>query len=109
ADSFDDVRKVVESEFGQTIEELFEEFDTVPIASASIGQVHRAKLRTGEEVVVKVQHIGIEHKIREDLEVLAGLAMLADRLPDFQPYRPSSTTAEMSRTLRRELDFGREE
>ncbi len=109
ADSFDDVRKVVESEFGQTIEELFEEFDTVPIASASIGQVHRAKLRTGEEVVVKVQHIGIEHKIREDLEVLAGLALLADRLPDFQPYRPSATTAEMSRTLRRELDFGREE
>lgn len=109
ADSFDDVRPLVETEFGQPIEELFEEFDTVPIASASIGQVHRAKLRTGEEVVVKVQHIGIEHKIREDLEVLGGLAMLADRIPDFQPYRPSATAAEMARTLRRELDFGREE
>jgi ubiquinone biosynthesis protein len=109
ADNFDEVKALVELEFGQPIEELFEEFDSVPVASASIGQVHRAKLRTGEEVVVKVQHIGIEHKIREDLEVLAGLAMLADRIPDFQPYRPSATTAEMARTLRRELDFGREE
>lgn len=109
ADSFDEVRQLVESEFGQPIEELFDEFDKVPIASASIGQVHRARLRSGEEVVVKVQHIGIEHKIREDLEVLGGLAALADRIPDFQPYRPSATTAEMARTLRRELDFGREE
>jgi ubiquinone biosynthesis protein len=109
ADNFDEVKALVELEFGQPIEELFEEFDTVPVASASIGQVHRAKLLTGEEVVVKVQHIGIEHKIREDLEVLAGLAMLADRIPDFQPYRPSATAAEMARTLRRELDFGREE
>lgn len=109
ADSFNDIRPLIEAELGQPIEELFAQFDTVPIASASIGQVHRATLRTGEQVVVKVQHIGIEHKIREDLEVLAGLATLADRIPDFQPYRPSATAAEMARTLRRELDFGREE
>jgi ubiquinone biosynthesis protein len=109
ADNFDAIRTLVESELGQSIEDLFAEFDSVPIASASIGQVHRARLRTFEEVVVKVQHPGIENKIREDLEVLGGLAMLADRIPDFQPYRPSATAAEMGRTLRRELDFGREE
>lgn len=109
ADSFDEVKPLVETELGQPLSELFAEFDSVPIASASIGQVHRATLLTGEEVVVKVQHIRIEHKIHEDLDVIAGLAMLAERIPDFQPYRPSATAAEMSRTLRRELDFGREE
>lgn len=109
ADNFDDIRQLIESELGQPIEQLFAEFDSVPIASASIGQVHRAKLLTGEEVVVKVQHINIEGKVREDLDVIAGLATLAERIPEFQPYRPSATAAEMSRGLRRELDFGREE
>ncbi|HTN75371.1 MAG TPA: AarF/UbiB family protein, partial [Pirellulaceae bacterium] len=109
ADAFADIRQLIESELGQPIEQLFAEFDSVPIASASVGQVHRARLLTGEDVVVKVQHVNIENKIREDLEVIAGLAMLAERIPEFVPYRPSATVAEMSRTLRRELDFGREE
>ena len=81
----------------------------MPIASASIGQVHRARLKTGERVVVKVQHAGIESKVNEDLEVLAGLAQLAEQFPEFKPYRPVANVAEMGRTLRRELDFGREE
>lgn len=109
ADDFREIKALIEQELGQPLDELFAEFQSTPMASASIGQVHRARLRTGEEVVVKVQHIGIEAKIREDLEVLAGLAQLAERIPEFQPYRPVATTAEMSRTLRRELDFGREE
>jgi ubiquinone biosynthesis protein len=103
------IRELVETELGQPIEELFTEFDDSPIASASIGQVHVAKLISGREVVVKVQHLGIESKVREDLEVLAGLALLAERIPEFAPYRPPATVAEMARTLRRELDFGREE
>jgi ubiquinone biosynthesis protein len=56
-----------------------------------------------------VQHPHIERVVHEDLDVLAGLAALAERLPEFAPYRPSATVAELSRTLRRELDFGREE
>ena len=71
--------------------------------------MHAAQLPSGEFVVVKVQHPGIENKVREDLEVLAGLAQLAERIPEFAPYRPVATVAEMARTLRRELDFGREE
>jgi ubiquinone biosynthesis protein len=109
ADPPDVVREVVESELGQTIEELFADFDLVPIASASIGQVHRARLQSGEAVVVKVQHHLIDRVVREDLDVLAGLAQLAERIPEFANYRPSATVAEMARTLRRELDFGREE
>lgn len=109
ADPAAKIRDVVEGELGQSISELFDEFDDNPIASASIGQVHAACLATGESVVVKVQHPGIEHKVREDLDVLAGLAQLAERLPEFALYRPVATVAEMARTLRRELDFGREE
>jgi ubiquinone biosynthesis protein len=103
------VRKLIETELGQTVDELFAEFEDTPVASASIGQVHRARLRTGQLVAVKVQHARIEKTVREDLEVLAGLAILAERIPEFIHYRPRETVAEMARTLRRELDFGREE
>ncbi|HZN35676.1 MAG TPA: AarF/ABC1/UbiB kinase family protein [Pirellulaceae bacterium] len=109
ADPPETVRKVVETELGMPLDELFAEFDLTPIASASIGQVHRARLRSGERVVVKVQHAGIESKVNEDLEVLAGLAQLAEQFPEFKPYRPTANVAEMGRTLRRELDYGREE
>src|SRR6476620_1860490 len=109
ADSPQVIRDLITRELGQPIEELFEEFDDVPIASASIGQVHLARLNTGERVVVKGQHANIESVVNEDLDVLAGLAQLAESIPEFAPYRPIATVAEMARTLRRELDFGREE
>jgi ubiquinone biosynthesis protein len=99
----------VELELGQPLDEIFAEFDREPIASGSIGQVHAARLNNGERVVVKVQHTGIERVIRQDLDVLAGLAQLAERFEEFKPYRPKLVVAEMSRTLRREVDFGREE
>ena len=103
------VRRIIEMELGQTAEELYAEFDDVPVASASIGQVHQARLRSGDRVAVKVQHAGIERKVREDLDVLAGLAILAERIPEFAQFRPKETVAEIARMLRRELDFGREE
>jgi ubiquinone biosynthesis protein len=109
ADPPQTVRATVETELGESLDELFAEFELVPIASASIGQVHRARLKTGERIVVKVQHVGIESKVNEDLEVLGGLAQLAEQFPEFAPYRPTANVAEMGRTLRRELDFGREE
>ena len=109
SDPPDVVRRIVEDELGQPIDDLFAEFDDKPMASASIGQVHRARLRTGEEVVVKVQHDGIQEIVRKDLDVLGGIAQLAERLPEFAVYRPVQMIAEFQRTLRRELDFGREE
>lgn len=108
-DDPEEVRRVVQDELGQPIEDLFIEFDDCPTASASIGQVHRARLKTGELVAVKVQHAGIQDTVRKDLDVLGGLAQLAERLPELAPYRPVETIAEFQRTLRRELDFGREE
>jgi len=109
ADPPEVVQKIVETELGEPLDELFAEFDLMPIASASIGQVHKARLKTGERVVVKVQHANIESKVNEDLDVLNGLAQLAEQISEFKPYRPTANMAEMGRTLRRELDFGREE
>jgi len=109
ADPPEQVRALLEDELGQRVDELFSEFEDTPVASASIGQVHRARLHSGERVVVKVQHVGIERKVQEDLDVLAGLALLAEQFPEFANYRPSQNVAEMGRVLKRELDFGREE
>jgi ubiquinone biosynthesis protein len=91
------------------VDDLFLSFDDEPIASASIGQVHRARLLNGDLVVVKVQHEGVQDTVHKDLDVLGGLAQLFQRLPELAPYRPVETVAEFQRTLRRELDFGREE
>ena len=79
------------------------------MGSASIGQVHRAKLHSGETVVVKVQHAGIESKIIHDLEILKALAEMAERYdPELRLYQPQATVAGFSRSLLRELDFRRE-
>ncbi|HBO46313.1 MAG TPA: ABC transporter [Planctomycetaceae bacterium] len=108
ADSPEVAKALIQQELGRPVEELFVEFEDVPMAAASIGQVHRAKLPSGERVVVKVQRADIERKVAVDLEILAGLAVLAERLPEFHNYRPRATTAEFQRTMRGELDFRRE-
>ncbi|MCA9105617.1 MAG: phosphotransferase [Planctomycetales bacterium] len=109
ADPFSYIKPLVEGELGQPIEELFRNFDETPIASASIGQVHRAVLHDGRAVVVKVQRSDIERRVNTDLEILAGLAQLAELVEEYRPYRPVQLVAEFSRTMRRELEFGREE
>ena len=109
ADPPEVVRTMIERELGEPLEELFATFCDKPLASASIGQVHAATLKTGEAVVVKVRHAGIEEKVRVDLDILSGLAQLAERVPEFKNYRPQATAAEFQRTLLRELDFSREE
>ncbi len=110
ADSPAVVHATIRGELGHGIEELFAEFDDRALASASIGQVHRAKLHSGQAVAVKVQHPGIEARIRVDLSILAVLADLASQyLPETRQYQPRATVAEFQRMLLRELDFGREE
>jgi ubiquinone biosynthesis protein len=108
ADTFDEVRQSIELDQGKSLDELFMRFDPEPIASASIGQVHAAQLPGGREVVVKVRHNGIERIVATDLDILGGLAQLAERVDEFRPYQPVALVAEMSRTMLRELDFRRE-
>ena len=102
------VAELVEEELGCPLTELFAEFSETPVASASIGQVHRARLSTGEQVAVKVQRRDIARRVRVDLDILQGLAQLAERIPELEPYRPCASVAEFQRALRRELDFDRE-
>jgi ubiquinone biosynthesis protein len=102
------VRETIETELEQPIAHLFADFDTTPLASASIGQAHRARLHSGDDVVVKVQHAGIRRRMEVDLDILGGLAQIAERMPELQPYRPIATVAEFKRIVRRELDFARE-
>lgn len=106
ADSPEQVRGTVEAELGAPPEQLFAAFDDQPMASASIGQVHAARLRNGQSVVVKVQHQGIEEVVREDLEILAGLASVAESSSrELALLQPRAFVAEFRRTLMRELDF----
>jgi ubiquinone biosynthesis protein len=105
----DVVRRTIEAELGRPPELLFAEFEPVALASASIGQVHRARLPDGQPVVVKVQHDGIQGKIKSDLELLQGLAELLQRhVPAARPYQPVATVREFRRTLLHELDFSSE-
>lgn len=107
-DSFEKIREVVESELEMSLEDAFAHFERRPIASASIGQVHRARTLDGNEVVVKVRHPGIERVIETDMDILMELAKLAERLEDFRQYQPTAVVKELARTLKRELDFSRE-
>lgn len=108
ADKADKVIAVIEQELGRPLADCFATFNHEPIASASIGQVHRATLADGTPVAVKVQHTGIEKQVHVDLEILSGLAQFAERLPELQPYRLGATMSELRRTMRAELDFCRE-
>jgi ubiquinone biosynthesis protein len=107
-DPADVIRQVVENELGRPIDECFKRFDDEALASASIGQVHRARLKNGRRAIVKVQHPGIEGVIRRDLDILRFLAELAEKNDQLHRYRPAALVREFSRTTLNELDFRRE-
>ncbi len=73
----EEAREMIEADFGIQVRHLYADFDDVPMAGASLGQVHRARLRSGREVVVKVQRPGVRETIRDDMEVLGKLAAFA--------------------------------
>ncbi|PXW91087.1 2-octaprenylphenol hydroxylase [Streptohalobacillus salinus] len=104
--SFEKAKAIIEKELNQPIEDLFVRFDEEPIAAASIGQVHRAKLPSGEEVAVKVQRPEISEKIDVDFEILTEMAALAElRLDWAKQYRLKDVIEEMKDTLNLELDY----
>ncbi|MFN3531255.1 MAG: ABC1 kinase family protein [Candidatus Brocadia sp.] len=107
--SYDDARKQIKDSFGMYPEELFSEFDPAPFASASLGQAHRARLKTGEEVVVKVQRPDIRKMIETDIDILYTLAQLASRyMEELKVYDPVSIVNEFSKTIMKEIDFTHE-
>ncbi len=106
---FEVVEKLVQTELGVRMSKAFSEFDPKPIAAASLGQVHRAKLRDGREVAVKVQRPDIRKQISEDLQVLEEIAGFADEHTDIgRRHRFLEILEEFRRTIVEELDYTRE-
>ncbi|MCH7872317.1 MAG: AarF/ABC1/UbiB kinase family protein [Planctomycetes bacterium] len=103
---FEKAREIIESDLGRPIAEVFEHIEEEAIAAGSIGQVHKATLRGGEQVVIKVQRPNIQRTIEIDLEILLHLAMLVEKhLEGWKAYRPSRIVDEFSRIIEMELDF----
>ncbi|MFN7971562.1 MAG: AarF/UbiB family protein [Acidobacteriota bacterium] len=103
---FEEVRTTFEEDGKRPLGEVFREFDPVPLAAASIGQVHRATLLDGTRVAVKVRRPGVEEKIQSDLDILDYIAhMLEERMPETRVYSPVETMREVRRTLTWELDY----
>ncbi|HLB70152.1 MAG: AarF/ABC1/UbiB kinase family protein [Candidatus Methanoperedens sp.] len=106
---YSEVEKSIEKELGKRIEEIFLSFDPEPIAAASIGQVHYAKLAGGEEVAVKVMRPGIEKVIEIDLFILMNLARFIEKhIKDSKFFNPVGFMEEFSRTMRLEIDYTHE-
>lgn len=100
---------IIEKELGKSIAEAFAEFDPVPLASASVAQVHTAVLHSGEQVIVKVLRPDIEERIHSDIGLLYELARFAERFwSDARRLRPLEVVAEFERTTLDELDLIRE-
>ncbi|MGE4231800.1 MAG: ABC1 kinase family protein [Bacteriovoracia bacterium] len=103
---FSVIKKQVESQLGGEISKFFSFFKETPIASASIGQVHEAKLITGEEVVVKVQRPDIEKTIKNDISILTFLAGLMEKyIPETRIISPVTVVDEFFKALTFELDY----
>ncbi len=106
AESFADVRKVVEQDLGGKIADTFALFETTPLAAASIAQVHLARLLTGETVVVKVQRPNVKQLVRKDLKVMSWLAPhLVGRLKIAALANPPALVELFAETIVEELDF----
>jgi predicted unusual protein kinase regulating ubiquinone biosynthesis (AarF/ABC1/UbiB family) len=106
---FSEVEEVVREELGVRLSKAFASFDSHPLASASLGQVHRAELRDGRQVAVKVQRPGVRARVAEDLEALADLAGLLDRHTEIgRRQRFGEVLDEFRKTMVVELDYRRE-
>jgi len=104
-----EARAIAERAYGRPLSEVFEHFDEQPLAAASVAQVHLARLRSGEEVVVKVIRPGVRERIERDLEVMYVLARLAlDYSADGHRLRPVEVVREYEKTILDELDLMRE-
>src|SRR3989338_58838 len=104
--SFAEVREIIAKEFGRPIEHIFLDFGRNPIASASVSQVHRATLKTGEKVAVKVQRPNISHMMETDIEIMQYFAKLLENNFDaIKRYKPTKIVSELKEWTEKELDF----
>jgi len=103
---FSDVKSTIEKEFGRSIENIFSHFDKEPVASASISQVHKATLKTGQKVAVKVQRPKVKQLMETDIEIMFYFAGLLEKhAENIRKYKPVKIIAEFKEWTERELDF----
>ena len=103
---FAELRPQVEEDLGAPLEEIFEEVETTPLAAASLAQVHRAALKDGSKVVLKIQRPGIRPIIESDMRLLAHLASLAEKhVPELAAYHPQQVVQQLVKSLQNELNF----
>lgn len=107
-EGFEIIRSQIESSIGRALGEVFSEFDPAPLASGSIAQVHKAKLRDGTPVVVKVRRPNVKEIMLEDLAMLKRAANLANLSRTFRVLMPSEVIDEIYETTQEELDFTNE-
>lgn len=102
----DGIRALVEEELGQKIDDVFSDFQDEPLAAASIAQVHRATLKNGDPVVLKIQRPNLERVIATDLAVLEWMAEVAEtQVPELRRYSPTGMVSEFRKSLTKEIDF----
>jgi ubiquinone biosynthesis protein len=107
--SFKEVERIVTSELGVRISKAFADFDATPMAAASLGQVHRARLRDGREVVVKVQRPGVREQIAQDLDALEDISAFLDTHTEMgKRYEFGNMLLDLRKSLLRELDYRQE-
>ncbi len=107
--SFKEAKNQIEEDLGANTDQVFLSIEEKPLAAASIGQVHRAVLKNGQEVVVKVRRPGIDKIITADLEIMLNLARLVEKhIPEVRIYDPVGKIEEFADAMHKELDFTRE-
>lgn len=103
--AYSEVKRIVEADLGRPIERIFAEFEPDPIAAASLAQVHKARLRDGSLVVVKVQRPGIPRLIISDINIMRRFAVFFQWFPPTRDYQIKDLVEEFSEYTLRELDF----
>ena len=102
----EEAMEIIEAELGKPVELLFQDFERVPLASASLGQVHKAILKSGEEIVVKVQRRGLRRLFNLDFQVLHSLIRFGNRfIPGFKKYDLELIYQEFFELLFQEIDY----
>lgn len=106
---FDVIKTTLEEELGSALETIFESFDPEPLGSASIGQVHRAVLKSGEQVAVKIQKPGVEGIIKNDIAIMLFLARrINSYIPKLRIYNLPGIVEEFERSILKEIDYQNE-
>jgi len=106
---FEDLLAQIEEDIGGSIDDVFSEFDRQPLASASIAQVHKAVLKDGTRVILKIRRPGLRKIIEADLRLLQRIVDIAEsESPDIRRFHPQAILRQFNQTLRRELDLAGE-